>query len=447
MLAIFIPLAALLLSDALLLIGHGLLLTLLPVAASQSGFTELEIALTGSAYFLGFVCGCFLTPHVLNRVGHIRSFAILAALYSATVLVLGWLSLFAAWVMLRFLVGASISGLYTVIESWLNERAKSSNRGIVLSTYTMLNLLMITLAQQLLIMGESNTLLLFSLAALFITLAIIPVSLTLTLAPAPVKSVKINLRKVWQHSHTAMVGAVVAGMVTGSFWSLAPVFAKSLQLSSHQIAAFMSATILGGAFFQVPLGRISDRFDRRIVLFYCALAGTLISVCVFAASSSTIFIGWPLTLLAFLWGGSCMTFYAIALSHANDNAAASDFVEIGSGMLITLGVSSAIGAPVASLLMSVLGPQGLYLFMGFCLALFAAHILVRIRNHILPFREIHAVFRPVPNLTTPAVYEMDPRNEEAVQMSNATEPENISGNDDYISFSEDQSQPQKERSD
>ena len=146
-----LPISALLLSDALLLLGHGLLLTLLPVAANQLGFTAVEVALTGSAYFLGIIGGCLATPHVLKRVGHIRGFAVLACAYLIFTLLFAWLQSFVLWLALRFALGAGVSGLYMIIESWLNERADASNRGTILSFYSMLNLLMITLAQQLLL--------------------------------------------------------------------------------------------------------------------------------------------------------------------------------------------------------------------------------------------------------------------------------------------------------
>jgi len=212
MLPVLIPIAALLLSDALLLVGHGLLLTMLPIAAASAGFSDTQVALTGSAYFLGFVSGCLLTPYAVRRVGHIRSFAVLATAYSALVLVFPMLSAFVGWLLLRFLVGAAISGLYMIIESWLNERATGENRGTLLSIYTVINLVMMTVGQQLLNLSLPEPFYVFGLAAILLSLAIIPVSLTLTLAPVPLQNVKISLRRVWQLSHVGIIGAVVSGL-------------------------------------------------------------------------------------------------------------------------------------------------------------------------------------------------------------------------------------------
>ena len=413
MVPLLVPIAALLLSDALLLIGHGMLLTLLPLAAQTAGFSATEVALTGSSYFIGFVTGCLLAPAIVRRVGHIRSFAVLAASYSAVVLAFSILPQFVAWLLLRFLVGAAISGLYMIIESWLNERSTNETRGSILSIYTVINLLMITVGQQMLNLADAGSYQLFSLAAILLALAIIPVSLTLSLAPAPLPRVRLNLRKVWQQSHVGLGGAIVGGLVTGAFWALGPLYARSQGYETFQLTIFMTAVVLGGAVFQLPVGRLSDRYDRRVVVFVMALAGAAMSIVVAVMPSlvqNKTF--WLPILLAFLWGGAVMPQYAICLAHANDRAAQEDFVMVGSGMLLTLGICSAIGAPLASLTMRFIGPEGLFIYSAVCLFMFAAAIAVRRRTHVLPLHEENEPFRSTTDMATPAAYEMDPRTPE-----------------------------------
>jgi MFS family permease len=413
MLRALIPISSLLMSNAFLLLGHGLLLTLLPIAASEAGFTDTQIALTGSGYFLGFVSGCLVTPHMLKRVGHIRSFAVLATSYSVVILIFPLLPEFYSWMLLRFLIGFVISGLYMIIESWLNGNATPQNRGSILSIYTTLNLVMVMCGQQLFSLGHLEDTLLFSLAAILISIAIIPVSLTRSAAPAAVHQVKINMIKVWQHSHIALIGAVVAGLVTGAFWSLAPIYAKDNNFDGAQLGLYLSATVLGGACFQLPLGRISDKFDRRSILMYMALFGALISLLfVFLPYFSFSFAGWSAIISAFFWGGMCMTLYAICLAHANDNATSNDFVEISSAMLITLGLSSAIGAPLASIAMGMMGSNGLYAFTSGSLIIFFIIILLRRRTHDIPAKlDTKEEFRAVTDMAGPTAYEMDPRTE------------------------------------
>lgn len=410
MFQMLIPVAALLLSDALLLVGHGMLLTFLPMAAESAGFTDNQVALTGSAYFIGFVSGCLATPYMVKRVGHIRSFAVLATSYSAVVLIFPALPEFVGWLLLRFLVGAAISGLYMIIESWLNERATQETRGTILSVYTVINLLMITVGQQMLNLAEAGSEQLFAMAAILLSLAIIPVSLTLSLAPAPLQSVKVDLPKVWRQSHVGLGGAIVSGLVTGAFWALGPIYARGQGLDTFQLTLFMSAVVLGGALFQLPLGRWSDNYDRRFVVFFTALAGAVASTAlVLVPALLPQLPGWLLILLGFFWGGTVMTQYAICLAHANDRADPADFVLVGSGMLLTLGVFSAIGAPLASLVMGLMGPSGLFAYAAACMFLFAMAIAARRKTHVLPLHDETEPFRAVGDMTTPAAYELDPR--------------------------------------
>jgi MFS family permease len=407
------PIAALLISDALVLLGHGLLLTLLPVSASLLGFSDFQIGLTGSSYFIGFVFGCLMTPFVLKRVGHIRTFAILASAYTCIILLFVWSQSFIGWMLLRFMIGAMIAGIYMIIESWLNERADSNNRGSILSFYAMLNLAMITLAQQLLNLGNVEPLLLFTLAAIFLSLSVVPVSITLALAPTPINKVSVDFAKVWRHSHIGIIGSIFTGLITGSFWSLAPIYANDSGFTTYQLANFMSAVVLGGALFQIPIGRFSDKFDRRLILIFVAFAGGVISFLTFMASFQDFYAGSVSTGLGFLWGAFGMTMYAICLAHANDNADSSDFVDIGSAMLITYGLSSAIGAPIASAFMSIFGHQYLFVFMGASFILFSIILIARRKSHVLPMMtDSNEEFQAIAGMTTPEAYNLDPRAED-----------------------------------
>ncbi len=401
---LLLPIAALLISDALLLLGHGLMLTLLPIRAEMVGLTNTQIGLTGSAYFVGFVVGCLITPHIVQRVGHIRSFAVLCTLFSALVLLFHVFPSFPVWLLLRLMVGVCISGLYMVIESWLNERSTRETRGTILSVYTVINLTMIMVGQQLLNFADPSGPVLLGLAAILLSLAIVPVCLTLSLAPAPIQAVRVNLVQVWRLSHVGVGGALVSGLATGAFWAMGPVYARGLGLDTAQLTLFMSAAVLGGALFQLPLGRLSDHYDRRVVVSWAALGGALVSLLLVLLPLH----GTPLLVAALLWGGGVMTLYALCLAHATDNAQGDEFVMVGSGILLVFAISSAIGAPMASLFMALLGPRGLFAFATLCLVGLTVGIAIRRRTHVLPLHDETEPFRPVTD-TSPALFEMDPR--------------------------------------
>ncbi len=405
---VFLPIAALLIADALLLIGHGIQITLLPIRAELIGFNSTQVALTGSAYFLGFIAGCLLAPRIIQRVGHIRSFAALASAFSVAVITFQWATSLDVWLILRFAIGCWMSGLYMIIESWLNESTDKNNRGSVLSVYTIINLTMIVIGQQLLNFAEPSAAGIFGLAAIMLSLAIIPVSLTTSLAPAPLPEIKINFRRVWNISHVAVLGAATSGLVTGAFWSLGPFYASSENMNTAELSRFMSAVVLGGAIFQLPLGKISDYLDRRIVVLGAALMGIITSIAMVLMSHSIL----ALQLLAIIWGGSVMTLYSICLAHAADNANADEFVMLGSCILLIFGLSSAVGGPIAAGFMQVIGPRGLFIYAALCLGLLTFAIAIRRQQRVVPILEETEPFRAMAD-TSPAAFALDPRTEES----------------------------------
>jgi len=404
-----LPVAALLLSDALLLIGHGLQLTLVPVSAELLGFSAGQIGLMGSTYYLGFVSGCLLTPLLVRRVGHIRTFAILATSYSALVLLFYSMPYLLVWLLLRFAAGLAIAGLYMTIESWLSERSTSDTRGTILSVYVVINMSMTMVGQQMLNFSDPLGQTLFIVISVLLSLALIPVCLTTALAPAPIHNVRIDLRKVWDLSQVGVAGAIATGLVTGAFWSLGPLYAREIGLDTQALTMFLSVVVMGGAVFQLPLGRLSDRYDRRLVLLYTAIVGAILSGLLALVPGLN---GWGLSILAFFWGGCVMTQYAVSLAHANDRADPEDFVMVGSVMLLSMGLFSALGSVIAAFFMHWFGPRGLFVFSLICLAGFALVIVARRRIHVLPVHDETEPFRAVAAVGTPMAFELDPRNEE-----------------------------------
>ncbi len=400
-----LPVSALLLSTALLLTGHGLQLTLLPLRAELLEFGARTIGLTASAYFAGFALGCFAGAQVIRRAGHIRSFAILAAVNTAALLALNMTDLPWAWLALRFATGIGIAGLYMVIESWLAERAEASNRGRLFSIYTVINLSTLTLGQLLINVGDVGGGLLFSLAAMFMVLSIVPVSATTSLQPAPVARIGVRIGLLFGSAPTAAIGALTSGLVTGAFWALAPVYTSRMGLDIAQTTVFMSATIIGGAVFQYPLGVLSDHHDRRFVLtavlLACAFASALLGV---AGDLGAV----PLYGFGFVFGGTAMTIYALAVAHANDHTADSDFVQIASTVLLLYALGAVAGPIAAAAAMALAGAGGLFLFCAGAALLTA--VLAMLRILVRPRQAAQAPFRSVPD-ATPEAFALDPRSE------------------------------------
>ena len=395
-------LTSLLLSTTLLLVGHGMQLTLLPLRAAAIGQSDLQIGLGGSAYFAGFIAGCLIAPRLIARVGHIRSFAVQACAMLATLLLVGLSAHWLAWALLRFLVGIFICGLYTVIESWLNDQATPENRGQILSLYTFLVLAAMAGGQLLVSAAPILEATPFMLLAAVIAVSVIPVGITRKLAPAPIESTRSRIRMLFRRSPMAAVGAILAGAVTGSFWSLGAVFANRTLGGLDQATLFMVIGIAGGALFQYPFGWLSDRIGRGSVLLLLGLLSTLASAAVASAEGQLQLFG-----TVFLFGATTMSIYAMALATAADNSRRHEFVEIGTSVLL-LNALGAVMAPLAmGQLIALRGPTWLFWGCAGCCAaatlLFAALVGRKPRvDDVVPFSAAN------PDMA-PTSFDLDPR--------------------------------------
>ena len=359
MTSVIAPIAALLLSVALLLSGNGLQGTLLPIRAGMESFSTPDIGVMGSAYYIGFALGCFYGSHVLARAGHIRTFTAMASVASAVALAHALVVQPWFWWIARATTGLCFAVLFMVIESWLNERATKENRGTVLSIYLVINLTVITVGQLMITLYDPRQWPLFALASILVSLAAVPVALTASPAPADVQATKLRISYLYRISPVGFAGCIAVGLANGSFWSLGPSFAQQTGLDITGVAVFMSATVIAGAIGQVPLGRASDRFDRRnIIALACgcaALAGA-------ALASGLLLTPAQILVTSCLFGVFAFPVYAMAVAHTNDHVSQGTFVEVSGGLLFLFAAGAVAGPLLASFAMSLTGPGGLYMF-------------------------------------------------------------------------------------
>jgi len=341
------PVAALLASVSMLLMGNGLQGTLLPVRANMEAFGALEIGILGAAYFAGFVLGCVRGPALVARAGHIRVFLAMVSVASAVALLHAIVVVPALWWVLRAITGFCFAILYIVIESWLNESATNRTRGTIFSVYTVINLTVVTMGQMMLTFADPAAFPLFALASILVSLAAVPVAFTRAASPPPIAVVRLRLGRLYAISPVGVMGCFAVGLANGSFWSLGAVFAQNRGLDTAGIGLFMSAVVIGGAIAQWPLGRLSDRIDRRLVV----VASSVVAVAA-AVAMSLVPADNPMLTLAFgmAFGAGAFPIYALAVAHANDFAESGDFVEVSSGLLLTYGLGAAIGPLLASAL-------------------------------------------------------------------------------------------------
>ena len=251
------PVAALLIGVSILLTGQGLQGTLLPVRAGLENFSTISIGIIGGAYFLGFTVGCLKGGELVKNVGHVRVFAAMTALASASPLLHGLLLDPLTWSLLRALTGFCFAVLYVVIESWLNDRATNENRGVIFSTYVMITLTMLAVGQLMTLLYSPQQMQLFAIASVLVSLAAIPVVLSRSPSPDLPIHVDVDLRRLFRISPAGTLGCLASGLANGAFWSLAPVFTSSVSEDVSLAAWFMTATVVGGSLGQSHNGRLA----------------------------------------------------------------------------------------------------------------------------------------------------------------------------------------------
>ncbi|MCB1478016.1 MAG: MFS transporter [Rhodobiaceae bacterium] len=352
-----VPFTKLLAGVALLMLGMGLQNTLLGVRAGLEDFSSIEVGSLMAAYFVGFLAGSTIVPNFVSSVGHIRTFSALASLASCAIL----LHLVAIdpvfWSGFRFITGFCIAGLYLVVESWLNGSAEKEFRGLILSSYFFVNLGAISFGQLLLQASDPRSFELFVYASVLMSLAVLPVGLARIEAPAPTPNVRFNFASLAKISPYALVGTAMAGLSNGAFWGLAPLYGVQSGIGADDISVAMMVTILGGAALQLPLGRLSDVVDRRIVIS----AGNVVLGVLACAIALGLYGNQVMALvIAFFFGGLLLTQYALCIAHANDFVADGDYVQLARGLLLVFGGCAAAGPLAGSVLMTLLGPSALF---------------------------------------------------------------------------------------
>ncbi|WP_068080742.1 MFS transporter [Polycladidibacter stylochi] len=356
MAALFSTIAALLISVVLLIVGHGLTSTLIPLRASSAGFGDLEIGLVSSSFYLGYVVGCFYGPYLILRAGHIRTFAALVSLMSGAAILHPVIIEPISWSVFRFITGACLAGITLVVESWLNERSTNENRGAVMSTYVVLYLSATMVGQVLLPQFDLMTFIPFVIASVLVSVAVVPVALTRSAQPAPIALVHFRPKRLYDTSPIALVGCLLVGLANGALWMLTPLYATQVGFSSSQAAYLAAAIVFGGTLAQWPIGRLSDRIDRRAIIVFLAGFSFVFAALIMNSHANSFLV---FVLLFTLLGTVTQPIYAIIAAHAFDSADAEDYVEVSSGLLMASGLGSMIGPTLASLLIGNKGPQGL----------------------------------------------------------------------------------------
>ncbi|WP_037227407.1 MFS transporter [Roseobacter sp. GAI101] len=365
---------ALLLGMCLLMIGNGMQGTLLGIRGGIEAFSTFEMSIVMSAYFVGFLGGSRMAPGMIRRVGHVRVFAAVASMISAVMILYPTFPNIVIWSIGRVLIGFCFSAVYVTAESWLNNAATNENRGQALSLYMIVQTMGIVIAQALLLTADPSGFVLFVIPSVLVSLAVTPILLSISPTPAFDTTKPMSLRALVTVSPLGCVGMFLLGGVFSAQFGMASVYGAEAGLSVAQISIFVATFFVGSVLLQYPIGWISDRMDRRLLIVITSIIGA-------AGSILGMMMGhvFPVLLIAaFVVGGMSNPLYSLLIAHTNDFLEHEDMAAASGGMLFINGLGAILGPVITGWMMgTALGPGGFYLFTAVLFIVLAVYATYR----------------------------------------------------------------------
>ncbi len=370
------PLIPLLVTAGILIGGNGLQGTYIALRGSAEGFSPSIIGMIGAGYSVGFAVGCIYVTRLLRAIGHIRTFAAMAAIAASASLSVSMIIDPAFWFVMRFVIGIAVASLFATVESWINAKVTNANRARTLSVYRLVDLSSVTIAQYIIPAAGIDGSVVFNIIAIALTLSLVPISLADKSGPAPPEAVAFDLKAVWRISPLAVVGVVSVGLSMAAFRNIGPIYAEAIGMSITSIATFMSAGIIGGVVLQYPLGIYSDKLDRRRVILWTTFGSIVTGAYLSfgAGTSETANI-----IAVFLFGAFSMPLYSLCSAHGNDYAKPGEHALVAAGLLFYWSAGAIVGPLLASILLEYYGPQAFFAYTSFIFLGFMIFTLRRMR--------------------------------------------------------------------
>ncbi len=382
---------ALLLGLMLFQVGNGIQGTLLGIRGEIEGFSTFEMSVVMSGYFVGFLGGSRMAPEMIRRVGHVRVFAALGSFMSAGLILYPTLADPIAWTVGRVVIGFCFSGVYVTAESWLNNAATNQTRGKALALYMMVQMMGIVAAQALLLVGDPSGFVLFVIPSVLVSISFAPILLSVSPTPAFGTARPMTLRELYGISPLSCVGVFLLGGVFSAQFGMASVYGAGAGFSVAQISFFIAMFYVAATVAQYPLGWLSDRVDRRILIAGTAAVGGV------GALVGAIFGGAYTAVIAaaLVVGAVANPLYSLLLSYANDFLEPDDMAAASGGLVFINGLGAVSGPLIAGWMMGVLGPNGFWTFIAILLLMMAGYATWRMTQRAAPAVEDTNAYAPV----------------------------------------------------
>ena len=407
---------ALFLGMGLIMLAHGYQGSLLGVRAVQEEFSLVSTGFMLSGYYVGYFIGAKTIPSFILRVGHIRVFAAFASMASIVILMHSILIHPFSWFILRVITGISMVSIYTIAESWLNDRSSNKNRGSVLSIYMIVLYGSMAIGMFFLNFSKPENFQPFILVSLFMSLALIPILMTKRKAPTFKTITGMSLKELYQTSPLGMVGSLFYGTAQSALFSLLAVYAASMNFTIFEISVVTFLLAISGAIAQFPIGKLSDMFDRRLVITYTTFGSVFFAICAMIASRQMYLPGELATsktwfyIFLILFSFCSLPMFAIIFAHTNDFIPKEKFVAAGAGLQFAFGLGAISGPFICSVFMNIIGPNGYFIFLIIFHSIIGIFAIYRMKIRGTE-ENPDSQFTPLPQTITPLGMELNPTTE------------------------------------
>jgi len=363
----------LLLGMLFLMLGNGMQGTLLGIRGSIENFSTFEMSLVMSAYFVGFFGGSKMAPGMIRRVGHIRVFAALGSFISAILILFPSITEPWVWMVLRVAIGFCFSGVYVTAESWLNNAATNETRGKSLSIYLIVQMLGIIAAQGLLVLADPSGYNLFVISSVLVSISFAPILLSVKPTPAFATAKPMTLRQLYAVSPLGCVGMFLLGGIFSAQFGMGAVYASRIGLEISQISLFIATIYVGAVVLQYPIGFLSDRMDRRVLIMAVAVGGAISAYIgvLFGENFQVLLV------VGFMVGGLSNPLYSLLIAYTNDFLELDDMAAASGGMIFINGMGAIAGPLITGWLMDMTGNGGFWLVISALMAILAGYALYR----------------------------------------------------------------------
>ena len=407
---------ALFLGMGFIMMAYGFQGSLLGVRAVQEEFSLTATGFMMSGYFIGYFIGAATIPNIISRVGHIRVFAAFASLASLIILVHSILIHPFIWFLLRVLTGISMVCIYTVAESWLNDRSSNKNRGSVLSIYMVILYGSMGIGMFLLNFSTPKNFEPFILVSVITSVALIPILLTKKKPPTFKKINVMSFSELYKSSPFGMVSSFFYGTIQSALFTLLAVYATSMNFTILEVSIVTFLLAVSGAVAQFPVGKISDVYDRRKVIIASTFGAAIFAlITIFVSGQMYLPDGLATSKTWFyiffiLFSFCSLPMFSLILAHTNDYITKDKFVAAGAGLQFTFGLGAMSGPFLCSIFMDLVGSNGFFVFLFFFHSLIGVFGIYRMRVRET-VENPDSQFVAMPQTITPAGIELNPTTE------------------------------------